>query len=103
MSPEGAGRKGKRERRWESAAPVRVLWSGPGHRVLLDEEVHVVHRAVLVDVLRVVLNGDPYVGLGRPVLVRIRHALCTERYVDLLHDAVRFRVGPFGSETRLRG
>src|SRR5467141_1049717 len=45
------------------------LWCGPGHRVLLDEEVHVVHRAVLVHVLRVVLNGDPFVGLWRPVLV----------------------------------
>src|SRR5438445_11913732 len=30
--------------------------------VLLDEEVHVVVRAVLVDVLRMVVDGDPFVG-----------------------------------------
>src|SRR5437660_2225215 len=99
----GAGRKVKGERRWESTAPLMCLRCGPRHRVLLDEEVHVVHRAVLVDVLRVVLDGDPFVGLGRPVLVRIRHALRAEREADLLHDAIRVRVAPFSVVAQLCG
>src|SRR5437879_12287309 len=103
MARSASKREGKRERCWESAAPVRVLRFGPRHRVLLDEEVHVVHRAVLVDVLRVVFDRNPFVGLRRPVLVRIRHALRTERVVDLFHDAIRVRVGPLGVEAQVRG
>src|SRR6266571_1211248 len=92
------GEREKGDRRPSSAGPIgRFYGLRPWFDVLLDEEIHVVHRAILVDVLRVVVDGDPLVGVGRPVLVGVRHPLRAEGQVDLLEDAVLVLVEDLGT------
>src|SRR6266702_8246732 len=98
------GEREKGDRRPSSAGPIgRFYGLRLWFDVLLDEEIHVVHRAILVDVLRVVVDGDPLVGVGRPVLVGVRHPLRAEGQVDLLEDAVGVRVRPLRVEAQVRG